>query len=325
MDTVILPYLSPIERLMVALRNVNLPQWLYDFWSDPITFLIEKGVNRVILVGGHEPYSPPNEGTPSEDEGLDLSKMPEDERLKEEVIKNEEQLKRFFDSKKLLAKNHRGYVTAKRIWFFRFFNCRVKDSNMSSFIQCINSIIQSYDPIRIIRSKSLLRRLKNCYRSLHGDFNDTSLIVYHAPIAPYRSFLSCLCIPHTVFINPYCFYNNFMVHGNENIGQFLTGDINLNAKWTEIEKHYDSYLSRLGLTLVPHHGASKSWNRAILAKTPRKCLWVTSASISNKYHPSFKVIKDINCNGSIHLGSNELSEIAIRRTILLETARVIAQ
>jgi glyoxylase-like metal-dependent hydrolase (beta-lactamase superfamily II) len=94
-DTVILPYLSPIERLMVALRNVNLPQWLYDFWSDPITFLIEKGVNRVILVGGHEPYSPPNEEIPSEDEGLDINKMPEDEHLKEEVIKNEEQLKSF--------------------------------------------------------------------------------------------------------------------------------------------------------------------------------------------------------------------------------------
>jgi hypothetical protein len=315
-DTVIMPYLSPIERLMVALRNVNLPQWLYDFWSDPITFLIEKGVNRVILVGGHEssPEYTPNEVMPSEDEGLDISKMPEDEVLKEEVISNEKQLERFFRDKKLLAKNHRGYLTAKRIWFFRFFNCRVKDSNMSSFTQCVNPITRHLDIIRIIKSKSLLRQLKNCYRSLRGDFNDTSLIVYHAPIATYKCFSACLCAP---YIHPYCycFYKIFVVHGNGHIGQFLTGDINLKAKWTEIDKHYGSYFSRLGLALVPHHGSSKNWNRVILTKTPRNCLWVTSASISNKYHPGFKVIKDINCNGSIHLWSNELSEISTNCTI----------
>jgi len=314
-DTVILPYLSPIERLMVALRNVNLPQWLYDFWSDPITFLIEKGVNRVILVGGYEPYSSeynPNEEIPSEDEGLDISKMPEDEVLKEEVISNEKQLQRFFDGKKLLAKNHRGYLLAKRIWFFRLFNCRVKDSNVSSFTQCINSIIRHHNIIHIIRSKSLLKQLKKCYTLLRGNFNDTSLLVYHAPIAPYKPFLSCFCSP---YINPCCLYNRFMVHFYEPIGQFLTGDINLKTKWTEIEKHYDGYFSKLGLTLVPHHGSVKNWNKAILSKTPRNCLWVTSASTSNKHHPSFNVIKDINRNGSIHLWSSELSEISANCTI----------
>jgi beta-lactamase superfamily II metal-dependent hydrolase len=333
-DTVILPYLSPIERLVVALRNVNLSKWLYSFWSDPITFFLdEKEVNKVILVGGHDPYPVEEMQFEGGEEGIDVSKMPEDEDLKKEIIKNERQLgirlKRFFDNGKLLAKNHRGYLTAKGVWLFRFFNCRVKDSNMNLFKQCLDakSIMQHYDLISIIRSNSLLRQLKNCYEKLHGDFNNTSLVVYHAPIAPSKSilFLPCHYSTYTVFIHPYRFYARFMVHGNETIGQFLTGDVNLNAKWTDIEKHYGGCLSRVGLALVPHHGSSKNWNRAILAKTPHKCLWVTSASISNKYHPSFKVIKDINCNGSIHLGSNELSEISIRHTILLETARDIAQ
>jgi len=46
-DTVILPYLSPIERLMVALRRNDLPLWFYEFLADPVDFLLEKGVARI--------------------------------------------------------------------------------------------------------------------------------------------------------------------------------------------------------------------------------------------------------------------------------------
>lgn len=286
--TVILPYLNPIERCMVALRRLDLRQWFYDFWADPITFLFERGVKQIVLVGGHEPFPP--EHRPGEEpyfEGEDELHWDkgneEDEDLKEYVKKNDRQVQRFFDGKSLLAKNHKENLVTKGTWLFRFFNCKVKELNMHLFIQCINKnpIIQHYDLISIIRNKSLLSQLKDCYKKLHGDFNDTSLVVYHAPMTMDKPF-----------------------------DQFLTGDINLNTKLTEIEKHYDGYLSRVRLALVPHHGSQRNWNRTILAKTSDECLWVTSASIFNKYHPSFKVICDLIRDEKIHFWSNEFIEIS---------------
>lgn len=33
-DTVVLPYLSPVERLMVSFENLAAPSWMYSFWAD---------------------------------------------------------------------------------------------------------------------------------------------------------------------------------------------------------------------------------------------------------------------------------------------------
>ncbi len=65
---VILPYFPPIERLLIALRRINMPLWYYEFLSDPVRYLIEKGVERVIIVGGEEggeESTPPEEIPPS--------------------------------------------------------------------------------------------------------------------------------------------------------------------------------------------------------------------------------------------------------------------
>jgi beta-lactamase superfamily II metal-dependent hydrolase len=314
-DTVMLPYLSPLERLIVALRRSNLPPWFYRFWADPITFLIEKGTRKVILIGGREPYSPDSvptreERSENEEEKLDLSDMPEDEYLRKEVLdseKDKQQLERFFNQQRLFTRNHAGYLKAKGIWFFRFFNCRVKDSKANSFMQCIKPVIQGDDLVEVIKSKSRLQSLRSCYKSLQGDFNDTSLLVYHAPITIEK--LETYSFPCVVSI---CLDHRFGTYLHGPAGQFLTGDINLNKKLAEIEKHYGGHLSEVGLALVPHHGSRNSWNGTILTKITRKCSWVTSAGISNKHHPSSKVTQDIIRNRSALFCSNELDEVSIR-------------
>jgi len=48
--TVILPYLSPFERLIVTLNIINLPNWFYDFWADPANYLVERG-STVVFIG----------------------------------------------------------------------------------------------------------------------------------------------------------------------------------------------------------------------------------------------------------------------------------
>ena len=53
-DTVVIPYYFPIERLIFALTNECLYKWYYEFLSDPILFLLNKGVKRVVLVGRND-------------------------------------------------------------------------------------------------------------------------------------------------------------------------------------------------------------------------------------------------------------------------------
>ena len=56
-ERVILPYLSPIERLILAIRAPTLGtgDWYYNFLSDPIQFFVERGVQRITYLGGSEP------------------------------------------------------------------------------------------------------------------------------------------------------------------------------------------------------------------------------------------------------------------------------
>jgi len=314
-----LPYLPPFERLMVALRRTNLGQWFRDFLADPVDFLIRKGAKKVILVGGREPSPPEDvpivrERSENEREKLDLDGMPPDEPLRNEVLDNDSQLKKY-DNKELLTKKHAGYAKAKGIWLFRFFNYRADDSKKASFIKCVRTIIPTDDIVKVIRNKQKLQLLRQCYKLLRGDFNNTSLLVYHAPIAwerqePFYPWNG------SVNVASVCLNNELVIHPHGSIGQFLTGDINLKRKLAEIEIHYSSHLSQIGMILAPHHGSRSSWNGTLLNKIPKKCSWVTSAGVKSKYHPSPSVIQDIIHSGSTVFKSNELNEISIRGLVL---------
>ena len=52
-----MPYLSPIERLILAIGAPTLGtgDWYYNFLSDPIQFFVERGVQRITYLGGSEP------------------------------------------------------------------------------------------------------------------------------------------------------------------------------------------------------------------------------------------------------------------------------
>jgi len=315
---------------MVALKEINLPLWFYEFLADPVNFLIGKGVRRIIIIGGREPYSPEpfssvEERYGNEEEKLDLDEMPDDEILKKEVVENDGQWEKWLDRRKLLMLSHRGRLKVLGIWFFRFFNCKVVDSKLNSFEQCVRSIIGSKDPTSVrnaIKSRSKRKQLKKkCYGNLQGDFNDTSLVVYHAPIMIHKNEPTCLICNYLLYSCPSCsshFAHKFSSHLPEAIGHFLTGDINLNKKWVEIENHFKGYFSKIALALVPHHGAKKNWNGAILTKIPQMCTWVASAGISNTYgHPNFSVVQHIIRNGNRFCLSDELNEICTRAVLYI--------
>ncbi len=330
---VILPYFTPIERLLIALRRINMPVWYYHFLFDPVAYLFQRGVERVIVLGGEEGSEgdvPPEKISPSPpgkefQRKLNIEKLPDDKNLEEKITQYDENWKEYIKKNKLLIKNHNGYILAFGLWLFRFFNYKIPLSKFSHFKKCLSTLnIRNNEDIkRAIKDTQRLKDLKKCYNivknSLKNDFNNTSLILYHGPVGKPRSEYEILCFCPCCFCNlfTYCFYRKFFKNLSDGFGQFLTGDINLNMNYDELRKHYTFYLKNILITQVPHHGARKNWNKNIITDLPNSYFWIISSGLRNRYrHPSYRVIENICLNEKKCLWINELTYTIIRAKII---------
>jgi ribonuclease BN (tRNA processing enzyme) len=147
-DTVILPYLTPIERLIISLQKPYLPAWYYEFLSDPVRFLLigKKNVGKIIIVGGKEGgkgSAPPEELPPNKPENVKIKwedEMRDDTKLRIQIKKYEDpEWDKFIDERKLLfVKSHYNYATALNgFWVFKFFNYKLEDQKISAFENCL--------------------------------------------------------------------------------------------------------------------------------------------------------------------------------------------
>lgn len=328
---VILPYFPPVERLLIALRRTNMPAWYYVFLSDPVTYLLERGVERVIILGGEEggrEDRPPEDIPPSPPEGeikLNIEKLPDDKVLKKEISQNDENWNEYI-GERLLIKNHNGYILALGLWIFRFFNYEIPPSVLHNFHVCISSqIINNEDIKRIIRDKNRLKALKSCYtaisKHLRNNLNNTSLVLYHGPVGNNEVETQFLFLNHYYTHCPFCYpclYGCRILLGQNNnrFGQFLTGDIDVNMKYDELIRHYTNYLENVIIIQVPHHGAIKNWNKKIIDDIPDSELWIISAGLGNRYgHPSWRVINDLCFNRKKSIWVNEMNYMMIKGKI----------
>lgn len=330
---VILPYFAPIERLLIAIRRINMPRWYYSFLSDPVKFLVDKGVERIIILGGEKSSKGvfPDKIFPAsrKRDKLNIKKLPDDEELKSKIFKLDENWEKTFTENKLIIKNHNGYAIALGLWIFRFFNYKVPPSIFEKFKTCLdNKNFKIYnDNIKIyndnikkaIINKKILKNLKECYtnlgRYLRNDFNNTSLVLYHGPVCSPKSKSSFLCFCSCGFYNP-CTGFEYI---NNNFGQFLTGDIDLNMSYDEIKKHYSRCFKNVLITQVPHHGAEKNWNERVIKDISNNKAWIISAGLKNRYgHPSYRVICNIYSNGKKSLWVNEINHVTIKGKVIWE-------
>ncbi len=51
-ETVVLPYLTPLERLLVAVSQRPKPLWYYSFLASPATFLAGLGIRNIVFLTG---------------------------------------------------------------------------------------------------------------------------------------------------------------------------------------------------------------------------------------------------------------------------------
>lgn len=339
-DKVVIPYFTPIERLIIGLRNPGAPEksddekpydWYFDFLSDPVSFLIKnKKANQVIIVGGDsetEEYAKTkfkfSDQFREDDIGkndLNFIKMHDDWQLKKQISEHDPN---WVQENKLLVKNHLHSVPLSNYWIFKFFNYKVEEDTLEGFHNCLKNI--GIDPDdsnalrEIIRSKEERKKIKMSYSKLRMKSNDTSLVLYHGPIKKPKhvSLLCNYCIQRGYECFPFYLTKHLCEHDSNRFGHLLTGDIDLNHKRNiELLKHYDEFKNQIKIVQVPHHGSVENWNSLImldlLGHERWFTLWCVSAGILNAYgHPSPDVIDELSRWGCVQW-SNEHNRITIK-------------
>jgi hypothetical protein len=292
-ERVILPYLSPIERLILAIHPRPPPanDWYYNFLSDPVKFFVKRGVQRITYVGGSEGNrqtdNPMNRDDPDprdnvRPDGL-TDKLKDSIALREIILDKEPHLGQYLDGR-LRIKTHDGalILSASSIhWQFRFYNYTVEPETLATFENCVKSITNGESFSEIITDEQKRESLRCCYESLDkADFNNTSLLLLHGPLS------------------------NRQVIPLVNQTQLLTGDISFKQHVPEICQHFGSDLSEVGYCLIPHHGSKRNWDKAILPHVSRRCTWVASTGI-NSQRPCFDITNDIANQGHSHTICND--------------------
>ena len=320
---VVLPYFAPEERLLIALKKINASMWYYDFLKDPVYYLMEKGVEKVIILGGEKGSEHENNiPTPNENRDV-IFEFPNDDYLIREIL-DKENWEPYIKDGRVSVKNHDGYMLALGLWVFRFFNYKIKQPNVFNlFYRCFKgnlNIRDSENLKKFITNKEKLKKLQKCYKylldTLGKDFNNTSLVLYNGPVGKAKSNYRCETLFPQCFrcIHECCLYNYYNCWSSA-FGQFLTGDINLNLRYEEILKHYDNYLEKVIITQIPHHGSAKNWNRNLLRDLFNCKTWIISAGLKYKKHPSYEVIEDINLSGRVCLWVNEMNYFKIESIV----------
>jgi len=293
-DTVILPYLHPIRRVLYALEARTANDWYYDFLINPIKFLLEKGIDRVVVIGGYESVSRTHNDRddnyrkewPS-NLTIDLESIPNNDKLFNK-IKSEEKSGDYLYSSKFLVKQHAEDIRLSNHWVFRFYNIPVTSKKLEDFRDCLEDKDINTNSLRSIiediregerNQNNKQKKLRECYKKIRSKVNPTSLCLYHSPINRSKA--------KTYF--PYFLFNQ------ELLGQMLTGDFDMstNKNYTNFKTHYQTNINKIKLFQVPHHGSDRNWNTNIIQDIQKCEYFVISSGVARKKHPNKDVVDDI--------------------------------
>jgi len=295
----VLPYVTWVERLIVATNSQAADPDYLSMLSDPIAFFTgdDFNIDRIIIIGG--PDLPPGSENgpipvlPDETEIGKLSdnafrmnifgKPVEDNLIAELTTKfsgNPHHKVNFYKTPFL--------ITSGNLWEFQFYN---QESNNSVLVEKFRIEVEKMIDeegitIRDIFEKQYRAMIRTLYRRGFGNINQTSVIVYHGPLRSWG-------------ILPY--YKE---------GTFLTGDINFSRKknLTPALIFFRDYLEKVSVFLVPHHAAKNNWSFSHPSILDNFEAYVFCAGLNRTHHPDKRVLEDItdHCHGYL-LNCNEFS------------------
>ena len=134
-NTVVLPYLFPKERILIQSLNYNKPEWYNEFLSNPYSYLNEKeNIENVIIINGSDDENDYSENFPEEISPLNDNLINENSNIQielEDVDDNTKKTVRINEnlqfSKKLSLMKDKGYILISNM-YLSFFNYKIENS-----------------------------------------------------------------------------------------------------------------------------------------------------------------------------------------------------
>ncbi len=334
---VVLPYLFPAERLMVAAEyslmggDGPLNDDYVAFLTNPLAYIAEaSGDNldtRVTFLWGERPVLDwPEQAA----QGLGnygwLGEPPLNKADFPELTGTPDSV---------TIRNHSNILRVP-LWGFKFY-CQPGRADRHDIEAELRACDPPVDPNDIPSAVgNRLKDLKDVYMSLFGGSggqNSTSVICCHGPASP-RRHGDMLLHGHAEILlqqrptgDPDVFLTSSLSgcvlvdwfeiasvgRSNEFLlppVQMLMGDANIGI--AEYQQHFRAELDLVGAFLLPHHGAKGNWRNRFIALMPRCQMWVASFGLGNKHkHPSKMVVDQLVSNDKRLLLCNEIQGLGI--------------
>lgn len=239
-DTIIMPYLYPEERLYLMLDN-QVEEEEARFLANPYSAVLDQAreknpdVKLVLIRGNRNPEEDrylndrasgdDSWGTPYEDAD-NIMEL-------EDINSPNVQIVRAFST---------GSKLRDFIWMFKFFNIEIDKYDLDIFRKIFGNLTAS-DLYRKVTDPAEKAGMNRQYqyianKKLNSDINNTSIVTYHAPVQS---------------------------HGR--CGTLITGDIDLNRGVADdILTYFACEMGRVGLFSIPHHGSQDNWDDRFLGK-----------------------------------------------------------
>lgn len=349
---VFLPYLNPWERLVIACSRMALPDWYLSLLRDPVSFLLEQGVEQIVLLSRstrRDESSSMGRFTDEQTSDImdqrfyeprplrDLDRESRDLIINNELRFNREcRWRRLFDEGILRMSGHFGAEVYKSLWQFVLYNASVDSQKINEFKRLVlnafpNCVNGSWSDI--LGSRSCLRKLRECYKSVFrgikdaDGLNSTSLVLWHGPMNGCK--LEKSKLEYSLLYGSDTTYALDQIVGEQVFslvtglksqcsGCLLTGDIPLSDQGArdDLTGHLGQLCAATLICLVPHHGSTKNWDEEVVSRFKSCSTWVVSAGLRNSYgHPNKQVVYDLLKSGGRVFWVHEQRGLRIRGNI----------
>jgi hypothetical protein len=315
LGTVVMPYLTPLERLVLGCSYEGSRASYLRFLADPIGYItaLAGSVERIVQVGGFPPEDNedlPGEGNPpprgrndgewelQPDFGREMHRARHTPNGGTEIIS-------VAGSFAAVA----GSRANKGVWEFKFFHKPIDHAALENLFSWVRKTI-GYTPSqlppmgleRLLSNNSFRKIGRKAYRSaLSGgsaeDINTTSLCVYSGPVIEHPEDV-CLLHPWPgELLGGYPLHPYWGLDGdNRTASIFYTGDANLTNLGNRRELH--DFLgpdrwAQVAILQVPHHGSRNNWETGAASEFSHRHS-VFCADENHRFgHPHREVVLDL--------------------------------
>ncbi len=278
-DTVVMPYTCDKLLLLAQLESQNDEEFLQDFYADPINWFVERGVQRIVLLGADRREGERRRaGEDMEAETGDRfsTRIRPDGILGIEVVDG---------TQVVYYKHELNMLCRDFFWMFQFENLELDRENLNKYIQTMEAYKQSkgQELINVLGNKQLRNELKEEIKGACGNMlNRTSVVMEHGPTKVHLAHivcnpLKCICGGEVVCQEACvsCMHEWPMT--------ILTGDMELEDQ-EEMELLRADPCKRCLVLQYPHHGSRNNDISKFIQRFPY--VIVLSYGITNRYgHP----------------------------------------